>query len=114
MASWLDPEEDAALIMSLWPDAPDDTDGVLSIYLNAAQEACTAYAPALQPDDEGTVTVPDSYRLAQAMQAANLWNAAQASPGGDLDGGGYGLSTHPLDWQVQQLLRPRRALGAIL
>ena len=114
MATWLDPEEDSALILALWPDAPDDTDGVLTIYLDAARDACSAYAPALQPDEGGAVDVPHNYRLAQMMQAANLWNAAQASPGGDLDGGGFGLTTHPLDWQVKQLLRPRRAIGAIL
>lgn len=53
--------------------------------------------------------MPDAYRLAQAMQAANVYNAALAAPGGDLDGGSFGLVAHPLDWQVKQLLRPRRA-----
>lgn len=59
-------------------------------------------------------TIPDGWRLAQALQAQNAFNANNAAPGnGDFDGGGYGITTHPLDWQVKQLLRPKRAIGAI-
>ncbi|WP_341935517.1 hypothetical protein MRBLWO14_001169 [Microbacterium sp. LWO14-1.2] len=57
--------------------------------------------------------IPDSWVLAQALQARNLYNSAKASPGGDMDGSGYGITAFPLDWQVQQLLRPRRAVGVI-
>jgi hypothetical protein len=45
------------------------------------------------------------------MQARNVWNSEQASPGGNLDGSGFGLTIHPLDWQVKQLLRPRSVFG---
>ena len=110
MATWLDADTDAAQILILWPDAPGDVDGVLTMYLDAAQDACTAYAPART----SYADIPESWRLAQAMQAANVYNASLAAPGGDIDGGGFGLTAHPLDWQVKQLLRPRRALGAIV
>ncbi|MBS1674609.1 MAG: hypothetical protein JSS74_11675 [Actinobacteria bacterium] len=60
------------------------------------------------------VQIPDGWRLAQALQAQNAYNANNAAPGnGDLDGGSYGITIHPLDWQVKQLLRPQRATGAI-
>jgi len=63
---------------------------------------------------EPVPTIPDGWRLAQALQAQNAFNANNAAPGnGDFDGGGYGITTHPLDWQVKQLLRPKRATGAI-
>lgn len=110
MATWLNATTDAALIPLLWPDAPDDTDGLLTLYLAAAQEACVAYAPART----SYATIPESWRMAQAMQAMNLYNAALASESGQTDAGGFGLTTHPLDWQVQQLLRPRRGLGAMV
>lgn len=107
MNTWLT-SADAELVALLWADAPEDDDE-LDLYLVAAKEACIAYAPALA---EGT-PVPDSYRFAQAMQASNLYNAGQASATGTNDGSGFGLTTFPLDWQVQQLLRPRRGMGAI-
>ena len=107
MANWLPTRAEAVLHGT---DAPADDEG-LALYLEAAKEACLAYAPTpADPED-----VPESWVLAQAYQARNIYNSGQAGAGsGDFDGGGYGLSTHPLDWQIKQLLRPRRGLGAIL
>ncbi|WP_251439149.1 hypothetical protein [Microbacterium sp. USTB-Y] len=62
-------------------------------------------------DDEDDI--PEGWRLAQILQAQNLYNANQAAPGGDFDGSGYGVTTHPLDWMVKQLIRPKQATGAI-
>lgn len=109
---WLNPaveaEADADLLAAVWPSMPEGA--VLTVYLEAAKAACIAYAPTIP---EGG-PVPDAYRLAQAMQAANVYNAALAAPGGDLDGGSFGLVAHPLDWQVKQLLRPQTGVGVIL
>lgn len=107
MNTWLTHDDDDLAL--LWVDAPTSDPEVCMLYLDAAREACIAYAPARTDYED----IPASWRLAQAIQARNLWNSSAASPTGDLDGGGYGLSTFPLDWQVQQLLRPRRGFGAI-
>lgn len=107
MASWLTAADTE--LPTLWPDVPMDDDAT-NLYLDAAKDACLAYAPALPA---GVTEIPAGWRLAQAMQARNIYNAAKAAPGGDMDGSSYGISTFPLDWQVQQLLRPRRAMGAI-
>ncbi len=109
---WLDLENetDRELLEVVWPDSASLSDAVLSVYLSVAQAACIAYAPALPTD----AAVPDAWRLAQAMDAANTYNAAVASPSGDVDGGTFGLVAHPLDWQVKQLLRPQSGVGVIL
>lgn len=52
--------------------------------------------------------IPEGYRKAQLLQARNVWNSSKASPQGDFDSGSYGLSSFPLDWQVRQLIRPKR------
>lgn len=67
------------------------------------------------PTFASTAAVPGNYKLAVALQARNIFNAGQAaaSTGGDFDGSGYGIASYPLDWQVKQLLRPIRGLGAI-
>jgi hypothetical protein len=108
-----------------WPDAPYDEDGgdtLLTSLLAAAQLAVVAYAPVqadmVTIDPDGYIVseeyvVPDGYRIAQLMQARNIWNSGKASPSGDFDGAGYGLSTFPLDWQVRQLIRPKRGRPVI-
>lgn len=110
MANWLT-ADDAEALAYLWPDAPTENPDVLAMYLDSAKDACIAYAPELPADADG---IPTGWQLAQALQARNTYNSGAVGPGGDTDGGGYGLTTFPLDWQVQQLLRPRRAMGAIL
>jgi hypothetical protein len=105
MADWHTPES----VRAFWKDAPPD-DVVLETYLATAKAAVLAYAPALPEDAVG---VPDSYPLAQYLQARNIWNSGKASPNGGFDGSEYGISAYPLDWQVKQILRPQRGLGAI-
>lgn len=103
---------DLTLARALWRDAPAD-DTLLRVYLDAAQAAVIAYAP---DEDAWSIyeQVPElPFALAQVMQARSIYNANQASPSGAFDGSGYGLTTVPLDWQVKQLLRPQRGLGAI-
>ena len=109
--TWLTAADRDLIESDLWPDAAGIlSDDTLDLYLNAAREACEAFAPTLAPG----APFPSSWTIAQVMQARNIRNAADASPaGGEFDGGGYGLTTHPLDWQVTQLLRPRQGVGAI-
>lgn len=103
-----------------WVDAPLDDDELQEL-LDVAKSAVLAYAPAVATESVENVggfvvptttgDIPVSYRKAQIMQARNVWNSEQASPGGNLDGSGFGLTIHPLDWQVKQLLRPRSVFG---
>lgn len=89
----------------IWPDAEHLSDVQLQQLLDIARHDCIEYAPALLDGD----TVPESYRRAQLMQAANIMNASAVDPGTGEDGGtSYALKPFPLDWTVKQLLRPRR------
>jgi hypothetical protein len=107
--AWHDPDTARAE----WADAPDapldeGQPDPLVEHLEVAKQAVLAYAPALADPEQP----PENYRLAQLLQAKNTWNAAYASPSGDFDGmGGFSLSTHPLDWQIRQILRPRSVFG---
>lgn len=128
MATWATLSE----ARQLWRDAPAD-DATLTLYLSAAQGAVIAYAPvldaplivalypsegltpssALFPIYSPTATIPAAWQLAQIMQARNIFNSGKASPSDSFDGSSFGLTTMPLDWQIKQLIRPQRALGAI-
>ncbi len=110
MAGWF-VANDAATLAHAWPDVDLIDPGALGMYLAAAKAACLAYAPALP---EGATDIPDEYRLAQALQARNTWNASAAGPSGANDGSSYGLTAFPLDWQVKQLLRPEQGTGAFV
>lgn len=101
-------------IRAAWPDFDAVDDDTLSDILESARLAVIAYAPALPvPTPPDPVVVPANYRQGQLLQARNIWNSAFASPTGDIDGTGFGLTTFPLDWSVQQLLRPKRAVPVI-
>lgn len=102
MATWHTPET----ARDQWVDAPLH-DEQLQQLLDVAKQAVLAYAPVITDPNEP----PTSYVVAQLMQARNVWNSGKATPSGDFDGGGYGLTTHPLDWQIKQILRPRSVFG---
>ena len=117
MATWHTPET----ARDQWVDAPLD-DEQLEQLLDVAKQAVLAYAPALPAATSGAWVdgyyqpaaepePPTNYVVAQLMQARNVWNSGKATPTGDFDGGGYGLTTHPLDWQIKQILRPRSVFG---
>lgn len=101
-----------------WVDAPLDDDDLEEL-LDVAKQAVLAYAPALDDAvsiEDGyvvleTADIPVNYRRAQLLHAKNIWNSEYATPSGDLDGGSFGLTTFPLDWQIKQLLRPRTVFG---
>lgn len=79
--------------------------------LELARQQVIAYAPALA---EG-VAVPVNYRAGQLMQAQNLYNAGVVDPASGADGSGeeFALRPYPLDWMVQQVLRPKRAVPVV-
>jgi hypothetical protein len=87
-----------------WTDAPSD-DARLFQLLGLAREQVEAYAPTLAAG----AAVPERYKGGQLMQARNLWNSGQADPGtgGVGDDNSFTLTVHPLDWMVQQVLRPK-------
>lgn len=111
MADWYTVED----AQTDWVDAPRgeaEDDELLQSYLDAAQEAILAFAPARYSADDPAAPT-EGMRRAHLMQTQNLWNATAANPSGTLDNGTFGLTTFPLDWQVQQLVRPKRAVPVI-
>jgi hypothetical protein len=98
--SWLEP---------YWPEHPhamgdDDDSGLLAVLLTAAREQCVAYAPKLPVD----APVPESWRLAQAMQARALHRATITGDGDQIGPDGFTVRVYPMDRSVKALLRPRR------
>jgi hypothetical protein len=99
---------DAESARDQWSDAPLDDD-TLDDLLEVARVAVLAYAPVMAEGAE----IPVSYAAAQLMQARNVWNSSKVSTSGEFGGGDYVLRPHPLDWQVKQLIRPRRAVPRV-
>lgn len=79
--------------------------------LELAREQVVAFAPALDED----APVPASYKAGQLMQAQNLYNAGVVDPGTGTEGSGdtFALRPYPLDWMVQQVLRPKRGTPVV-
>lgn len=97
-----------------WRDAPHD-DELLQQYLDVAAQQVIAYGPARIAEtiaDSGCV--PLNYRMAQLMQARNLWNAAKTDPSGAQGADpGFTFTPFPLDWSVKAVIRPKTAAPVV-
>lgn len=92
-----------------WRDAPDN-DAKLYDLLETAREQCARFAPALAED----TPVPSRYRVAQLMQARNVWNASKTDPGsGGIGVDGFVIRPYPMDGTVKNVLRPKTAVPVI-
>jgi hypothetical protein len=98
--AWITPTQAA----TWWKDAAKlDTDLVESL-LAAAEESIRDYGPQPAPDP-----LPESWKIATAYQARDIWTAA--SRDGDavlLGDAAFPTRVRPLSAAVQQLLRPHR------
>lgn len=89
---------------ALWRDAVDQDDDELTTYLLSAYESCAEFAPELADG----APVPESWRLAQVMQARAQMRSLTAGRDDNMAADGLTVTVYPLDWNVRQLLRPKR------
>jgi hypothetical protein len=109
---WLDltDDDDLALIVAVWPDAPtDDTEeATLGLYLGAAQQQCLDFLDLPEPEeDEEEEPAPDNWRLALIMQTRALWQASRVNEQDQIGLDGQQVTVYPMDWTVKNLLKPR-------
>ena len=103
LTGWLSGSGDARLDI-LWSGALDYAPDYLDFVLHCAAVQCAAFAPAI-PDGQ---PVPQNYVAAQALQARALARAGVAGSGDQTGGYGDTVTVFPMDWQVKNLLRPRK------
>ncbi|WP_036963688.1 hypothetical protein [Promicromonospora kroppenstedtii] len=102
--SWITDEQ----AIGLWADAENLEPDVLQLLLASAYEDCVAFLPEL-PEGEDYEDKPTPNRvLAQLYQAKSRYNALLAGNDGQIGAGENTITLFPLDWQVKQLLRPKR------
>lgn len=94
---------DLTFVESVWADAEDIHPVTLESLFIAAHEVCIAYAPALADG----VAVPERYRLAEIMQARHIWTQFSGGNREEYGADGFAVTTYPLIFAAQQLLRPR-------
>ncbi|WP_419707661.1 hypothetical protein [Promicromonospora sp. NFX87] len=101
--TWLTDEQ----AIALWADAATMDPDVLALLLNSAYTDCVEFLPALPEGEDYADKSTPNRMLAQAYQAKSRYNALL----GGSEGGGtaeLSLTIFPLDWQVKQLLRPKK------
>lgn len=116
---WLEGQAQAA---PYWPGIGDLDEPDALALLTSALEQCQAYAPDVtaaagvsgaqitDTDTDGTVVeahAPESWRLAQALQARALYRSGIAGSGDQIGVDGLSVTVFPMDWTVKNLLRPR-------
>ena len=103
--SWVTPLE----VEELWPEAAELEWPVLDRLIKSSWEQCSVFAPDL-PEGQA---VPESWKVAQVMQARSTYRASLTGSNNQVGDDGMVLTVFPLDWQVRQLLRPKRGRYAI-
>lgn len=98
---------------SVWDEAADLPDSLLTDLLFLARSSVEAYAPVL-PADTPAGRCPVAYRHAQLMQTRNLWNATEVDSGGGFGGDDFSIRPMPLDWIIKQILRPKTGVPVAL
>jgi hypothetical protein len=91
-----------------WPDAPYEDEYAEELLL-VARVQVMAYGPELEDPEVPT----DSYRMAQFLQARNIWSGAVKNDDGGIGPDGFSVAPKPLDWHVKQLLRPTQGVPLI-
>lgn len=107
---WVD--VDALIASTSWAAHADPDD--LAEALEAAHEECVLYGPldnaGRRWTAESTAPIPARLPRAQALQARARIRAAVTSASDAQGFDGVQITVFPMDWQVKQLLRPRRAV----
>jgi len=110
LIGWVDPTTD---LLQDWADAPENP-ATLARYLRAAHVQCLDFLPHEIDPVAGELgptipnPVPDTYVLAQIMQARALYRSMLAGSGDAIGADGLSVTVFPMDWTVKNLLRPRR------
>ena len=116
--SWNTPEQ----AKELWADARTLDDLTLQLLLDSAHHDCFAYLDPLDgidplpPQDGETIDEgrAASLRLAEIYQARARYNAVKsAGDGNQIGADGMTVTVFPLDWQGQQILRPKRGRPSV-
>jgi hypothetical protein len=94
---------DLEAIAKFWEDAAVIDEVTLEKLFIAAHELCLAYAPVLP---EGA-PVPERYRLAEILQARDIWSKMESGNRDEYGPDGMRLSVTHLDYQARNLLRPK-------
>lgn len=95
---------------STWIDSRSIDDSIVYELLQVSRSQVIEYAPVLGETDP----VPLAYRQAQILQARNIYNATIVDAGtGDIGTDTFTIRPFPLDWQIKQLLRPRRGVPVV-
>lgn len=92
----------------LWADAGGLADETLQLLLDSANGDCFAYLDPLDGVNPTGEAITASMRIAEIYQARARYNAvSSAGDGNQVGPDGMTVTVFPLDWQVQQLLRPK-------
>lgn len=111
MAQWHTPQS----IVAEWRDARNIDSAQLAALLNASREQIVyfGWGELRTPEQIAAEGLPDRVRQAHLMQTRALWTASQVGGNDEQGMPGSTVTVRPMDWQVQNLLRPRRGLPGI-
>lgn len=102
--SWVNLVADLDILDVQWADRPDDE--VAQFLLDAAHEQCVDFAPT------APAVIPANWKLAEMLQARALHRAGYVGSGNQ-SGSDFPVTIYPMDWTVQNLLRPKLGVPVV-
>ena len=105
MTSWNNLDTEYNFIREIWAEIDHMPPEIVAAYLNAANYVCDSFAPSLA---EGS-TIPDSWKLAEILQAKHIWSRSRSGNRDSIGADGYEISTYPLVLEARGLIRPKRS-----
>jgi hypothetical protein len=109
VATWNDPTD----VPKHWADAAHLDPETLLLLLESAHADCIAYLAPLDGIDPVGDAVTASMRLAEIYQARARFQAIKSAGNNQVGPDGVSVTVFPMDWQVQQLLRPKSGRPSI-
>jgi len=95
-------------LAELWPGSVDLTEDALELVLAAAAEACEDFQPKTATANDSD-TLKASWVMAQILHAKGLARAGFVGASDQTGFPGETVTVYPMDWQVKNLLRPKKA-----
>lgn len=94
---------DLIQVLEIWPEANDIDVVTLQNLMDVAYEVCFAYAPTLPIE----TPVPESWKLAEIMQARHIWGQLRGGNQQEFGSDGLSIAVYPLIFAARDLIRPK-------
>ena len=98
---------DQNAVFEVWPEAEELPILTYQSIMETANALCAAYAPSPALDAAGNPVIPDSWKMAEILQARHIWSQNGRGNSDTFGPDGLQISTYSLVMTARDILRPK-------